>query len=158
MTWTAPRTWVAGEVVTAALFNTHIRDNLKMVGDALAAYTPTYTNFSLGNGSVAAVKAEAGKWVRYAGVITLGSTSSVTGTIRISLPATSVLSTFGRPLRGTAELFDSSAAARRFRIVALQSGTEFYMADLSDTRVDAATPWAWGTSDTVAWNLDYESA
>jgi hypothetical protein len=28
MAWTSPRTWVAGEVVTAALMNTHIRDNL----------------------------------------------------------------------------------------------------------------------------------
>jgi len=28
MTWVAPRTWVAGEVVTAALGNTHWRDNL----------------------------------------------------------------------------------------------------------------------------------
>jgi hypothetical protein len=27
MSWTSPRTWVAGELVTAALFNTHIRDN-----------------------------------------------------------------------------------------------------------------------------------
>ena len=27
MAWTAPRTWVAGEIVTAALMNTHIRDN-----------------------------------------------------------------------------------------------------------------------------------
>jgi len=26
--WTAPRTWVANEVVTAALFNAHVRDNL----------------------------------------------------------------------------------------------------------------------------------
>jgi len=28
MTWTAPRTWVTGETVTAALLNTHVRDNL----------------------------------------------------------------------------------------------------------------------------------
>lgn len=27
MAWTAPRTWVTGELVTAALLNTHIRDN-----------------------------------------------------------------------------------------------------------------------------------
>lgn len=26
--WTAPRTWVANEIVTAALMNTHVRDNL----------------------------------------------------------------------------------------------------------------------------------
>ena len=29
MAWTAPRTWVAGEVVTAAYMNTHVRDNAK---------------------------------------------------------------------------------------------------------------------------------
>jgi len=28
MTWTAPRTWLTGELVTASLMNTHIRDNL----------------------------------------------------------------------------------------------------------------------------------
>jgi hypothetical protein len=28
MAWTAPRTWVTGEVVTAAIMNTHVRDNL----------------------------------------------------------------------------------------------------------------------------------
>jgi|SRR5690348_8448631 len=27
-TWTTPRTWVAGELVTAAMLNTHVRDNL----------------------------------------------------------------------------------------------------------------------------------
>ena len=28
MAWTAPRTWTAGQVVTAAQMNTHVRDNL----------------------------------------------------------------------------------------------------------------------------------
>ena len=28
MPWTTPRTWVAGEVVTAAIMNVHVRDNL----------------------------------------------------------------------------------------------------------------------------------
>lgn len=28
MAWTSPRTWVSGEVVTAALMNTHLRDNM----------------------------------------------------------------------------------------------------------------------------------
>ena len=34
MAWTAPRTWVAGELVTAALMNTHVRDNLLVTGVA----------------------------------------------------------------------------------------------------------------------------
>ena len=41
MTWTAPRTWVTGETVTAANMNTHVRDNLKAIGDAWTSYTPT---------------------------------------------------------------------------------------------------------------------
>lgn len=28
MAWTTPRTWVSGELATASLFNTHIRDNM----------------------------------------------------------------------------------------------------------------------------------
>lgn len=32
MAWTTPRTWVDGELVTAALLNTHVRDNLNAIG------------------------------------------------------------------------------------------------------------------------------
>lgn len=35
MSWTAPRTWVANEVVTAAIMNTHVRDNLLATVPAL---------------------------------------------------------------------------------------------------------------------------
>jgi len=34
MAWTAPRTWVAAEILTAALLNTHLRDNLLETGPA----------------------------------------------------------------------------------------------------------------------------
>lgn len=34
MAWTAPRTWVTGETVTAALMNAHIRDNFLETGAA----------------------------------------------------------------------------------------------------------------------------
>tara|TARA_R110000824_G_scaffold21078_6_gene78864 strand:- start:3332 stop:3619 length:288 start_codon:yes stop_codon:yes gene_type:complete len=37
--WTAPRTWVSGELVTAALFNTHIRDNLNALDGGRSAIT-----------------------------------------------------------------------------------------------------------------------
>lgn len=33
MAWTTPRTWATNELVTAALMNTHVRDNLKHYGD-----------------------------------------------------------------------------------------------------------------------------
>lgn len=36
MAWTAPRTWVTGETVTAALMNAHVRDNLLETSAATA--------------------------------------------------------------------------------------------------------------------------
>lgn len=36
MAWTTPRTWVSGELVTAALLNTHVRDNLSYLKDVPA--------------------------------------------------------------------------------------------------------------------------
>ncbi len=33
MAWTAPRTWTTGELVTAAVMNTHVRDNLSYLKD-----------------------------------------------------------------------------------------------------------------------------
>ena len=44
MTWTAPRTWVAGEVVTAALLNAQIRDN-----ELVLATVPTVNVYSSSN-------------------------------------------------------------------------------------------------------------
>lgn len=53
MAWTAPRTWVAGEVPTAAIFNTHLRDNLlalQPVSNTVAASqgtaSTTYTDLA----------------------------------------------------------------------------------------------------------------
>lgn len=46
MAWTAPRTWVTDELVTAAIMNTHVRDNLsflKSVQDTLVTYRETVT-------------------------------------------------------------------------------------------------------------------
>lgn len=45
MAWTSPRTYVAGETITAALLNTHVRDNLLDIGgtsSAWTSFTPTW--------------------------------------------------------------------------------------------------------------------
>lgn len=158
MAWTSPRTWVASEVVTAALLNTHVRDNLKAVGDAWTSYTPTYTNFTLGNGTVSAFYQSAGKQTMYRGLITLGTTSSVTGNIRISLPATAGFSGFGYPFAGAVSILDTSASLRWVRFPLLQSSTEFYIGDATDTRTSATAPMTWATGDTISWQFVYEAA
>lgn len=54
MAWTTPRTWVTGELVTATIMNTHIRDNLNAlkapptdshVVNEASDYTTTSTSF-----------------------------------------------------------------------------------------------------------------
>ena len=40
MAWTSPRTWVAGELVTAALMNAHVRDNLIALKDPPSEVDP----------------------------------------------------------------------------------------------------------------------
>ena len=35
MAWSSPRTWVTGEIVTAALMNTHVRDNFNVTAPAV---------------------------------------------------------------------------------------------------------------------------
>lgn len=50
MAWTTPRTWVAGEVVTAAYMNANVRDNTNhLYGSTWTTFSPTMTQ----SGSVA---------------------------------------------------------------------------------------------------------
>jgi hypothetical protein len=53
--WTAPRTWATGELVTAAILNAHVRDNLEFlkspptasfIADQNSDYTSTTTSFA----------------------------------------------------------------------------------------------------------------
>jgi len=43
LAWTTPRTWTTGELVTAAMMNTHVRDNENYLYDALL---PRYDSFT----------------------------------------------------------------------------------------------------------------
>lgn len=83
MAWTSPRTWVAGETVTAALLNTHVRDNLlELNGTASAwtAFTPTWTaattNPVIGNGTLSGRFKQVGKIVFFRVKILAGSTTT----------------------------------------------------------------------------------
>ncbi|MFA4973636.1 MAG: hypothetical protein WC683_13580 [bacterium] len=45
MAWTAPRTWATGEIVTAAMLNTHVRDNeLYLKGETDKLNTLAYSS------------------------------------------------------------------------------------------------------------------
>lgn len=61
MVWTAPRTWVVNEVVTAALLNTHVRDDLLQAAPALFATKGDLVAATAANaGAVVAARAATG--------------------------------------------------------------------------------------------------
>lgn len=96
MAWTTPRTWVAGEVVTAAILNIDHRDNLKAIGDAWTAYTPVWTTTgtapSLGNGSLTGAFRAAGKYTTFRIKLLAGSTTTFgTGEFRFTYPVSAAV-------------------------------------------------------------------
>jgi len=148
MAWTdPPRTWVAGEIPTASIFNVHVRDQLKAIGDAWTAWTPTLSGWTLGNGTLTGAKLTAGKLTIGRVTYTVGSTDTPSGNLAISLPATSAMPT-GVAI-GQAGLFDTSASARAFRAVWQASTTTMQFSTEADARITPTAPWTWATGDAV---------
>lgn len=68
MAWTAPRTWTTGELVTASMFNTGLRDNLLATGVATVTTAGDIT-YATGANALARLAAVAtGQVIRSAGV------------------------------------------------------------------------------------------
>ncbi|PVD01353.1 hypothetical protein [Streptomyces sp. CS014] len=87
----APRLWMAGETVTAAMLNTEIRDQFNSMFDAWTAFTPTWTSTgtapTLGNGTLTGRYMKIGRTVHVYGALTFGSTTNTgTGSLTMGLP------------------------------------------------------------------------
>lgn len=174
MSWTAPRTWVTGEVVTAAEMNTHVRDNLSAVFPASATYstytpalTASTTNPTLGSGSTATGRyLQIGSKVHYHGAIIFGTGSaSGSGTYQVSLPLTMSSSVAANVPIGMTSLFDSDTSAwASIAALATASSAHFTMIYAATwpsgaiTEVTQGTPWSWADSDAIYWSIVYEAA
>lgn len=160
MAWTSPRTWTTGEVVTAALMNTHLRDNLKAVGDSwvTTGWTPAFagTGSALGNGTLVGSWMRVGKFTGARARLTFGSTTTMGSSGQnISLPATHA---------GTGGATSSSWLVKVVRsgvprwIVGQVTSSAFYLyADLAGAAVTATVPITWTTGDIVEFECWYEA-
>src|SRR4051812_49056204 len=108
MAWTPPRTWIAGEVVTESLLNTHLRDNLLALAPVTPATWTAWTPTVLGGATTLteARYTQVGKTVTCQA--TVAFTTTVALTISVSLPVTARTGAGGgvTPV-GTARAFDS---------------------------------------------------
>lgn len=158
MAWTTPRTWAASEVVSASVMNTHVRDQLREIGNSWASFTPTLTGWTLGDGTLTGYYKATGKHVRGRVEFYYGSTSATSGNLRVSLPVTRAAVTGAIMIVGRAAVVDSSTSSRWYRDAVAASTTEMQFADVTDTRVTGASPFAWATGDSLIVEFDYEAA
>ena len=170
MAWTAPRTWVTAETVTAALLNAHVRDNLDASfpltgGPTHTTWVPTYANLTVGDGTVTARYTQIGKLVLAEYMLLWGSTTSISGTVNVSLPVTSA-STYAQldsPI-GTAQFLDDGSdrylgtvswnTTTTLAVQALNAATTH----LRTASLSSTIPFTWTTNDRLAFTVAYEAA
>lgn len=155
MTWTTPRTWVAGEKPTAATLNTHIRDNFNAIGDPWTSYTPTLGNSTLGNGTLTGAYSAAGKQTLFRIKFTLGSTSAITGSPTFTLPVNAVgTRTFVCDLL----MWDSSAPVSKAGWAYNSAAGTLSVRDDSSSVISSTSPFTWAVSDEFLIVGAYEAA
>ena len=129
------------------------------------AYTPTYTNFTVGNATVATRFSMAGKTINFRGLVTLGSTSAMSTGPRVSLPVTasSTANTQNGSVLGMGMLNDTGTQSY-LSIIEYYSTTELVLLALTGSgsvphsSITSSSPFAWGNTDSFAWNAVYEAA
>lgn len=135
-------------------------------GAAWADFTPTWgAGFTLGNGTVNHARwVQIGKTVICQVKVTLGSTSSVSGSWTMELPTTAATTPGNHNIYGWTHYFDSGTAnyGGRARLsstsavtftVNIVSGTYMTFGTLSST-----VPFTWTTSDVLAATCIFEAA
>lgn len=164
--WTSPRTWVTNELVTAALMNTHVRDNLLAIlpsGTASTTYTPTWAGGSpsIGNGTLTARYQQMGKRIDLQIQLTGGSTTNWGGATAwtFTLPVTAQSETVYYV--GVADVLDTGTAFYTGVVVINPAGTTLSVHPSTagaTGNFNSTTPLTWGTGDELRINITYTVA
>jgi len=131
------------------------------------AWTPTLTNLTAGNGTTVARYYQNGKLVIGYFIFTFGSTSSITGSVSVSLPVNASTS---YPLTGLAPAGNSTLEdyvnttykgdvgvyrdLQRFFVYVMNASSTY----ASQAALSSTVPFTWGTNDVLYFNFVYEAA
>jgi hypothetical protein len=149
-------------------------NNLYLVADSTAAtglkyegaitsWTPTFTNLTLGNGTLIAEYQRVGNIVFGFIYVTLGSTSSISGDVHFTLPVGNSKRPF---FTGNAYYVDNGVAVYggSFEFTTNGGNGYFRITNAATTYINpaltigASTPFTWGTGDYLAGYFRYEVA
>lgn len=166
-----PKTWVSGDVLTAAQMNAELRDALLgafPLGPpdvAWTAWTPTLANLTLGNGTRTAVYYRVGRLIVYSFKLVLGSTSAMGTAPTFTLPVAPAVTPYGVffPL-GYANYYDN-ATNNYPGVVILSSGSivAFKVTNsagtyVTTTDITATVPFTWVSTDEIHAAGFYQAA
>ena len=128
------------------------------------AWSPTYTNLTIGNGVVTARYQQIGKTINVYWKLVWGSTTSMTAYPLISYPATAAQ---GNYFMGASYLLDNSASAVYTGLIYAELGKASFqpltqLANSTYTQPGFFTantvPFTWTTNDEIICNFTYEAA
>jgi len=161
-----PRTWVVGEVVSAALMNQEIRDQFNSMLGAWTSYTPTWTSSTpptLGNGTLLGRYMKIGRTCITEIHLTTGSSTTYgSGNYNWTLPFTAASA--GIAQIGSAQLLGPTGVRWVGQIV-ISSGVNncsaFFPISATNTRTDfltATSPETLASTSQVRLCFLYETA
>jgi hypothetical protein len=137
------------------------------------SYTPTFpAGLTIGNGTVTGFYCRVNGFVHVWGRAVLGSTSSVTGAINLTVPVSidaTVSGTFLGTYIGQVGIRDDSAATsysgvvQTLGIAGFPTRVALQVQNASATystgaAISATVPMTWAVDDTIWWNMYYEAA
>lgn len=146
----------------------HLADRDRALEDRLSRFpdgawdttwTPTWTNLTVGNGTVTARWTRAGRTIFVDVRLVWGSTTSASGSIQVDLP---VNATTNPRHIGVAHYFDNGT--RHFVGAALlgrqaADNAEFIHTESGNAgTVNATNPFTWTTGDELSFSATYEAA
>ena len=128
-------------------------------------WTPTWTNLTVGNGTVVAKYTQIGKTVFFRLHFTYGTTSSISGLIGFTSPVTSIASTLQRDIIGNV-LFDDTGLSNAIGFACFLGNTnriDCYVTTASGTYASlagssATIPITFANGDTISVNGSYQVA
>lgn len=126
---------------------------------ASTTWTPAYTNMTIGNATVVARYSKVEKWVTLRLSIVIGSTTSITGNIAISLPVTAHASGYQA---GHAVALDTTSPTVDGRlsggVLVAPSGTTLTIDNNLGSLWDEDSPITWAAGDVLSVQITYEAA
>ncbi len=151
------------KILDGNVTNAKLATTTNQPGGAWESWTPTWANFTIGNGTNDCKYKKVGNTIEFRIVTTLGSTSSMGTSPTFTLPVTSITSPHTFLPIAWGNFYDASAATYKDPGIAIWTNTTTatvrrYDGNNDGNTVSSTTPFTWTTSDAMLFQGTYEAA